>query len=111
MCSFEGFQFGTKRAISAPESEDPDREVAQPLRGIGVYIKWYQSLSFSSVDFRQRRKRRRQRTQICTLCVTDSRHNAAKKTRAAFIQPCCREGDVRASHPIGNNGSSIEKST
>jgi hypothetical protein len=35
VCSFEGFQFGTRRAISAPESEDPDWEVAQPLRGIG----------------------------------------------------------------------------
>jgi hypothetical protein len=35
VCSFEGFQFGTRRAISAPEPEDPDREVAQPLRGIG----------------------------------------------------------------------------
>ena len=35
VCSFEGFQFGTRRAISAPEPEDLDREVAQPLRGIG----------------------------------------------------------------------------
>jgi hypothetical protein len=35
VCSFEGFQFGTRRAISALETEDPDREVAQPLRGIG----------------------------------------------------------------------------
>jgi hypothetical protein len=36
VCSFEGFQFGTRRAISAPEPKDPDREVAHPLRGIGV---------------------------------------------------------------------------
>ena len=35
MCSFEGFKFGTRRAISTPELEDPDWEVAQPLKGIG----------------------------------------------------------------------------
>jgi len=35
VCSFEGFRFGTRRAISSLESKDPDREVAQPLRGIG----------------------------------------------------------------------------
>jgi len=35
VCSFEGFQFGTRRAISAPEPEDPDWEVVQPLGGIG----------------------------------------------------------------------------
>jgi hypothetical protein len=35
VCSFEGFQFGTRRAISAPEPEDPDREVVQPFGGIG----------------------------------------------------------------------------
>jgi hypothetical protein len=35
MFAFEGFQFGTRRAISSLEPEDLDREVAQPLRGIG----------------------------------------------------------------------------
>jgi hypothetical protein len=35
VCSFEAFQFGTRRAISAPELEDPDWEVVHPLRGIG----------------------------------------------------------------------------
>jgi hypothetical protein len=35
VCSFEGFQFGIRRAISAVELEDPDREVVYPLRGIG----------------------------------------------------------------------------
>jgi hypothetical protein len=35
VCSFKGFQFGTRRAILASELEDPDQEVAQPLRGIG----------------------------------------------------------------------------
>jgi hypothetical protein len=29
------FQLGTRRAISVPKSEDPDREVTQPLGGIG----------------------------------------------------------------------------
>jgi hypothetical protein len=42
-------------------------------------------------------KRRRQKTQSCTLCVTDSQHNAAKKTRSTFSQPCCRKGDARVS--------------
>jgi hypothetical protein len=35
MCSFEWFQFGIKRAISASKLEDLDREVMQPFRGIG----------------------------------------------------------------------------
>jgi hypothetical protein len=38
LCSFEGFWFGTRRAISAPELEDPDQEVTQPSGGIrGLY--------------------------------------------------------------------------
>jgi hypothetical protein len=35
MCSFEGFQFGTIRTISALKPKDFDWEVAQPLGGIG----------------------------------------------------------------------------
>jgi len=35
VCSFEGFQFGIRRVVLALELEDPDRKVAQPLRGIG----------------------------------------------------------------------------
>jgi hypothetical protein len=33
------FHFETRRAISAPKLEDPDREVAQPLGGIGGLYK------------------------------------------------------------------------
>jgi hypothetical protein len=35
VCSFKGFQFGTRRAILALEPEDPDWEVVQPFEGIG----------------------------------------------------------------------------
>jgi hypothetical protein len=46
VCLFEGFQFGTRRTISAPESEDPDQEVAQPLRGIGGLHQVVSKLNF-----------------------------------------------------------------
>jgi hypothetical protein len=65
----------------------------------------------SSVDFRKKEKEETENSQAYFVCVTDSQHNVAKKMRAAFSQPCCREGDVRASCPIGNNGSSAEKRT
>jgi hypothetical protein len=35
VCSFEGIHFRTRRSISAPKLEDPDREVAQPSGGTG----------------------------------------------------------------------------
>jgi hypothetical protein len=90
------FQLGTRRVISVPKSEDPDREVAQPLGGIGGSASSGIRADCSlSVDFRRKRKRKRQRTWSCTLCVTNNQHNAAKETRGTFSQPCYREGDAR----------------
>jgi hypothetical protein len=94
--------------------KDPDREVTQPLGGIGGLHQVVSELKFfiCRLQVKEKEKRRRQRTQSCTLCVTSSQHNAAKEMRrGTFSQPCCREGDARASRQIGNNGSNTEKRT
>jgi uncharacterized protein with beta-barrel porin domain len=86
-----------------------DWEVTQPLGKKGVCIKWYQSIILLA-DSKQMRGDKR--TQSCTLCVTDSQHNATEQTSGATLsQSGCRNGNVRALCNIRGDGGNAEKGT